>query len=215
MADKANTYTFKQPHRAVFLNVYEAKPYMKNGKPKGDPKFSATFTIPADSPELAPLKAAMAAVAKEKWPGRNLSELTFPISNGEKAMEKAKAKGKDGAFYKGMVVLKTSSKYAPVLSVLEKGAVKALDTDILKANYKGKFYNGCIGAAAINLVPYEGDQDEDGVAKDGITAYIQSFLWVKDGERIGGSNPAETFKDYAGQVSGADPFAAGDDEIPF
>lgn len=216
MSEKANTYTFKQPLRAVFNNLLEPKAFMKNGKPKGEPKYSATFTIPSTSPELATIKAAMIAAAKEKWPGRDLKELSFPLTSGEKAAEKAKAKGKDGSFYLGNVVLKTRSKFPPGLSVLNKGAILSLDTDVLKSQWKGKFYNGCFGAAALNFVAYEGDGGDEEGGKDGITAYLQSFLWTGDGERIGGQDAAEVFKDYAGKVTNADPFAGGgDDEIPY
>ena len=208
----SDTYTFKQPQRAVFLNLYEPKAYMKDGKAKGDPKYSATFVIPSTSPELDPLKKAAVAVARAKWPTRELRELVFPFTSGDKAMEKSAAKGKDGSFYKGGVVFKTRSKYPPILSVLNAGRIITLETDVLKAQWKSKFYNGCIGAAAVNFVTYEGDQGSDGV-----TAYIQSFLWTGDGERIGGRDQAEVFKDYMGQVSSEDPFGgdpAGDDPFP-
>lgn len=210
----SDTYTFKTPQRAVFINAFEPKAFMKDGKPKGDPKYSITFVIPPNTPELEGLKKAAAAAARAKWPTRNLSELAFPFTNGDRAAEKSAAKGKDGGFYKGQVVFKTRSKYPPTLSVIAGGKLIVLETDALKAQWKSKFYNGCWGVGAVNFVPYDGEND-----KDGITAYIQSFLWVKDGERIGGRDQAEVFKDYMGTVSNEDPFGGApgglDDEIPF
>jgi hypothetical protein len=203
-----HTHTFKTPVRAAFMTLFEPKPFMKDGKPKGEAKYSATFLIPETSPELAPLKSALAAAAQAKWAKRALSELKFPITSGAKMADKATAKSKDGSFYLGNVVLKTSSKYPPILSVLNNGAILTLDSDALKAQWKSKFYNGCMVAASVNLVPYEGDE-----GADGITAYVQSVLWVADGERIGGRDQAEVFKDYVGSVTAEDPF--GDDEIPF
>lgn len=214
---QANTYIFKQPQRAVFVTLYEPKPFMKNGKPKGEAKYSATFVIPTTSPELATLKAAMAAVAKEKWPGRDMKELAFPLTSGDKAFEKAAANDKDGSFYKGNVVLKARSKFPPALSLHSGGKFVKLDSDALKAQWKSKFYNGCMGAAVINFIAYEGDGDDEGgkSGKDGITAYLQAFHWTGDGERIGGLDAAELFKDYAGKATTDDPFAGGDGEIPY
>jgi hypothetical protein len=75
-----------------------------------------------------------------------------------------------------------------------------------------KFYNGCYVVASLNFVPYEGDDD------DGVTAYLDAVLWVKDGPKIGGVSAAEAFKGYIGTVSGEDPTGGQstlDDEIPF
>ena len=208
MASKDNSYTFQSAVRAAFLTVFDPKAFMKNGKPTGELKYSATLLIPETSPELASLKAAMAEAARSKWATRSLGELKFPLTSGAKMAEKAAAKGKDGSFFSGNVVLKTSSKFPPVLSILQNGRIITLDSDALKAQWKSKFYNGCMVAVSVNFVPYDGQGDADGV-----TAYIQSVLWVGDGERIGGKDQAEVFKSYVGSVTNEDPI--GDDEIPF
>jgi hypothetical protein len=210
---KENTYTFSAPQRALFLNVFDPKSFMKNGKPAGEPMYSATFAIAPDSPEVDPLKKAMVAAARAKWPTVDLKSLHFPLQSGQKAAEKAAARGKDASIYKDVMILKTRSKFQPALAVLTGGKIVPLDTDTAKAQWKSKFYNGCYGGAMIALVAYEGDDDEKG-----ITAYLQSFLWTKDGPRIGGLDPAEAFKSYVGTVSNADPFggeAPADDDIPF
>lgn len=203
-----HSYTFTVPTRGLFLNVFEPKAFMKGGKPKGDPKYSALLLIPETSPDLAGVKAAMAEAARSKWASRALNELKFPITSGAKMTEKAVAKSKDGSFYAGTVALKTSSKFPPVLSVLQEGRIITLENDALKAQWKSKFYSGCQVAASVNFVPYEGDEGDDGV-----TAYIQSLLWVADGERIGQADQTEVFKNYVGQKTNVDPL--GDDEIPF
>lgn len=209
MTDKQDlSYTFREPVRAFFLTVFEPKPFMKDGKSKGEPKFSVRLGIPNESSEVEAMKAKMAEAARAKWPSRPLAELKFPITFGEKAAEKSAAKKKDGKFYLGNVVLTARSKYPPVLSVLEGGKIVTLDSDGLKAKYKNKFYNGCYVAASVNFVAYEGE-----MGADGVTAYIQSVLWVKDGERIGGRDQAEVFKSYMGTTTDEDPM--GDDEIPF
>jgi len=203
-----HSYTFQVSTRGVFLSVFEPKAFMKNGKPKGEAKYSATLLIPETSPDLAPMKAVMASAARSKWADRPLGELKFPITTGAKMAEKATARGKDGSFYSGNVVLKTSSKFPPIASIIQGGRIITLDSDALKAQWKSKFYSGCQVAASVNFVPYEGDEGADGV-----TCYIQSILWVGDGERIGQKDQADVFKSYVGQQTNVDPL--GDDDIPF
>lgn len=203
------SYTFNEAVRGVYMSIFEPKTFQKNGKSVGDPKFSLLLLIPKESGEINGLKSKMAEAAKAKWPTRAMSELKFPISTGEKVAEKAKVKGKNRDFALGHLVLSTRSKFPPTISVLENGKIITLDSDALKAKYKGKFYSGSFVAVSVNFVAYEGDMGEDG-----ITAYIQSVLWVKDGERIGGGrDQSEVFKQYMGSTTDEDPL--NDDEIPF
>lgn len=208
------SFMFNVPVRGVYLNVFEAKAFKKNGKEVGEAKFGVTLMMEPDHPELKGLKAKMGEAAKAKWPSRPLSELKFPLSSGDKAAEKAKAKGKNRDFMKGLLVLTARSKFPPVLSVLENGKIITLESDMAKAKYKAKFYSGCVVAASVNFVAYDSDDGDDGV-----TAYIQSLLWVKDGERIGGRDQAEVFKSYQGTTTAEDPLAedagVADDEIPY
>lgn len=202
------SFTFNVPVRGVYLNVFDPKPFKKNGKEVGEPKFSITLMIPPDYSDLPGLKGKIAEAARSKWSTRALSELKFPLGSGDKAAEKAKARGKNRDFMKGLLVLTARSKYPPTLSVLEGGKIITLESDALKAKYKSKFYSGCFVAASVNFVPYDADDGDDGV-----TAYIQSLLWVKDGERIGGRDQDEVFKSYMGTTTAEDPL--GDDDIPF
>jgi hypothetical protein len=207
----ANThiFTFKVPTRGVFLNVFEPKSFMHNGKPTGEAKYGALLLIPETSPDLVPMKAVMAEAARSKWATRGMGELAFPLKSGAKMAEKATAKNKDGSFYLGNATLKTSSKFPPILSIIQGGKIITLDSDALKAQWKSKFYSGCQVAASVNFVPYE---DPKGL-QDGVTAYLQSLLWVGDGERIGQADQSEVFKSYVGQQTNVDPL--GDDDIPF
>lgn len=208
-ATKADlSFTFNEPVRGAYMNIFDAKAFKKNGKEVGDPKFGLTLMMEPDYSALPALKAKIAEAAKSKWPSRPMSELKFPLSSGDKAAERAIAKGKNRDFMKGKIVLTARSKYAPTLAVLEGGRIITLESDALKAKYKSKFYSGSFVAASVNFVPYEADDGDDGV-----TAYLQSLLWVKDGERIGGRDQAEVFKAYQGTTTAENPLA--DDEIPF
>lgn len=214
MTEKADgRYTFAAPVRMPFGNLITAVPVGQKGKAKGDPKFSGTFLLTLDSADLKAAKAKAAEVARARWPGRDLKELKFPFSDGEKRAEKSAKKGKDGSMFKGFVVLDARSKYPPQLAVLENGKVTSLEGAQRDIVGKQKFYNGCYVVPAVNFVPYDG-QAEDGVGNpDGVTAYLDMVLWYKDGERVGGGNAAEVFRGFAGNVTNEDPI--GNDEIPF
>jgi len=211
------SFTFNEATRGAYMNVFNAQPFKKNGKEVGDPKYGVTLMMEPGYAGLAALKAKLTEAAKSKWPTRDMKELKFPLTTGDRAADKAKAKGKDREFMRGHLVLTARSKYPPTLAVLENGKIITLESDALKAKYKSKFYSGCFVAASVNLVPYVGEEDDNGVSKDGVTAYIQSLLWVKDGERLGGTrDQAEVFKSYMGTTTEENPLAGDlDDEIPF
>jgi hypothetical protein len=218
MTDSAKAegrYVFTAPVRMPFGNLIVPVPVGRKGKAKGGPKYSGTFLLEPDSADLKALKAKAAEVARARWPGRDLKELKFPFTNGEKRAEKAKAVGKDGSFFNGTVVLDARSKFEPRLAVLEGKKVRDLEGAQRALEGKTKFYNGCYVVPQVNFVAYDG-QAEDGVGNpDGVTAYLDAVLWDKDGPRIGGSSAAETFKAYAGTVSGESAVEGADDEISF
>jgi len=212
-------YVFTTAVRMPFGNLITPVAVGKKGKAKGDPKYSGTFLIDTDSPDLAAAKAKAAEVARAKWPGRDLKELKFPFTLGDRRAEKSKAGGKDGSFFLGKVVLDARSKYEPRLAILAGKTVRDLTGAQVQTEGKTKFYNGCWVVPQVNFVAYDGQQEDDGHGHkignpDGVTAYLDAVLWVKDGERIGGASAAETFRAYAGSVSGEDP-TGGDDDIPF
>ena len=216
-ANTTGLFNFTAPAVLVFPNLFEAKKFKKNGKEAGEAKYGGTLILSPDHADLAALKARAIAVAKAKWPGRDLQadfkngELRMPWQSGDKLAEKRVKKltnaGKDddgkGDFQKGKVVIKTSSKYQPRLSVINAGKIVDLEESTFTA-HKSKFYSGTQVLAQVNLVPYDG-VGEDG--KDGVTAYLNMVLTLNKGERIGGSGPAasEVFKGYVGNVTDEDP----------
>lgn len=213
-----NGYVFTEKVRAPFLTLITPEKVGKKGAGKGDPVFSLTCLIKPDSPDLKALKAAMVATAKEAFPGRALSELKFPFSNGADEAEKATANGKDGALFNGMVVFRCRSgaDKPPGLAILGPKGIEELhgaQRDILG---KQKFYGGCYVVPSVWIVPYKSGK-EGGIGEfSGVKAYISAVLWAGDGERIGGGSAAETFCGYAGSVSAEDPTGgASEDEIPF
>lgn len=214
-ASDLGRYALTKPTTMTFPNLLEARAVQNKGKPSGDPKYSGNFEFAADHPDLQAMKAKAVAVAKEKWPGRDIKELAFPFSSGDKLAEKAKLRGKDREFSKGKAVLTARSKYQPRLSIIEGGKVMDLEGDAIKAHGR-KFYSGTEVLAQVTFSAYEGV----GNNPDGVNAYLDMVLTLNRGTKLaGGASAAEVFKDYAGAVSAEDPTqgmgADLDDEIPF
>lgn len=194
-----------KPVRALFCNVMTARKFKKNGKEVGEAKYDATLVLDAD--DIKAVKDKAIAVAKAKWPSRDLKELKFPFKKAETVAAKQKARNKDVSIYTdGTFILSARSKYEPQLSYLDGKNVVEF-TEANRALAKSKFYNGCYVVAQLNFVPYEGDDD------DGVTAYLDQVLWVKDGPKIGGVSASEAFKGYIGTVSGEDPTGGEDNTL--
>lgn len=218
MAEEANEGLYVIERKLVtltFPNLIEPRAVTNNGKPSGEPKYSASLEFDLDHPDLAPLKAKAAAIAKARWPGRDLKELQFPFSDGNKLADKAKARGKDREFSRGKVVFVARSKFRPDLSVISNGKLLDLTDDAAVLAQQRAFYSGVQVSAQVTLKAYDGV----GNNPDGVNAYLDKVLSFNKGERVagGGRSAAETFKGYAGLVSNEDPTVGADldDEIPF
>jgi hypothetical protein len=213
---KKNVFAFSSEAPACFLNLFEAKAVVINGKDSGTPKFSANFLLDPESANAQTLRNVAIATAKEQWPGRALSGLKFPWENGDASADRAEARGKDRSFYRGKVVLISRSQIAPTLGVLNGKTIQQFEgNDDRRVSLKPKFYNGVLVLATFTLQAYQGV----GANPDGVTAYLDSVVSLNRGERIGGGSRdlAQTFSGYIGLQSGVDPTAGSDmdDEIPF
>ncbi len=208
-------YTLTAPVIAAHNHLFEAKPFMRNGKAQGEPKFGANLILDPSSEDFKAIKALVVRVAHAKWPGRDLKELKFPISDGTKLADKRKAKVKrdDAAFQRGKAVIAARSKYQPKLACILNG--KMVDVDSGNAAVcKPQFYNGVQVLARINFKAY----DEVGTNPAGVTAYLDMLLSTGKGERINlGASASDVFKGVVGQISNDDPTAGGDldDQIAF
>lgn len=219
MADKADsTYNLTTPVVMAHPNLFEARAFGPKGKESGNPKFSANLVIdPADPKQkidLDAMKAMAISVARARWPNRDIKELKFPFSNGDKLADKRAGKGKtDGDFQRGKVIIAGRSKYEPRLAVIENGKIVDLEGPARIAA-KSKFYFGCHVLATLNFQPYEGV----GNNPDGVTAYLNIVVSLNKGQRLsGGASAAETFKGYVGHTSAEDPTGGesiSDDDIP-
>lgn len=229
MAELNGVFDLTVPVVLAHPHLFEAVKFKRNGREQGEPKFGGSFVFEADNPDLAALKARAVALAKAKWPGRDIAadfkagKFKMPWSAGDKIVAKRVAKlqaaskqdDHKGDFQLGKVVVKSASKYAPRLAVIANGKIVDLDSTNTAA-FKGQFYFGVKVLAQFNIVPYDAVGD---TGLDGVTAYINLVLSTNKGERLsGGASAAEVFKGYVGSVSAEDPTAGTenlDDEIPF
>lgn len=222
------TYTFIAPVRTGFAHLLKAQPYKENGVEKGEPRYDATFIMEPDSADLAALKKLVIAELQAAYPGKTMVprrltqeqvdagavEVKLPWSDGTKSADKAKAATppKDQEFLRGKVALRAASKYAPALSAIVGGQIVTFGDDV-RAAQDGKFHAGSYVVPHVRLNVYPAREGKPG----GVSLWLNSVLFIKDGPRIGGGNNAtETFKGYMGSHTAEDPGTnALDDEIPF
>ena len=143
----------------------------------GDPKYSATFIIPKDHPDLPTLKRAFFEAGQESftsdfkagaWPkGYTCSLKDADVATdslGEILAEKNSA-------YKGCHILEANSAKRPIAINRNKAAVTEDD---------GIIYSGCYVNASLGISGYT-----YGKVKKGVKAYLNGVQFVKDGERFG------------------------------
>lgn len=143
-----------------------------------DAKYSATFIIPKDHPDLAAVKRAMFEAGQEEfaadfgkpgaWPKGytcSLKDADVALdSNGEVLAEKQPT-------YAGCYVLEANSTRRPVAIDRRKAAVTEDD---------GVIYSGCYVNASLAAAGYT-----YGKVKKGVKCYLNGVQFVADGERFG------------------------------
>jgi hypothetical protein len=148
-----------------------------------DAKYSATFIIPKDNPDLPALKRAMFDAGKESFPS-DFTGTGWPKgytcslkdadkdtdSNGEPLADKQPA-------YKGCYILEANSTRRPLVVGRKKEAITEDD---------GIIYSGCYVNASVAAAGYT-----YGKVKKGVKCYLNGVQFVKDGERFGADASAD------------------------
>jgi len=216
--------TFKSTKPAIlnFPQLDQAKKYKDPAT--GTVADKAYFTLQAvfskDHPDIAKIKAAAVAVAKEKWPGRDIGQdykngtIGMPWELGDAKIaelnDKANKKGKKapntehlvGAF---ILKAKTGEDKPPILTLIENGTALILDNATLVAQNKNKFYSGVEALLVLNF------RAGTFAKRDYVTAYIRQVTSLNIGKKLVGGE-VETFADYVGKETTENPL---NDEIPF
>jgi hypothetical protein len=196
------------PTPMVYVALAKPKPYIdpKTKKERGEPKFQATFLLPADHPELKPIKDLAIKIARAAWQDVDLKSVIWPFKSGSEYAAKRDAEGKkNNEIFAGKVMLKASSKFQPRLSGTENGQFCDYEGASLEKALP-KFFAGAEVLFQANLVANEVD------GKRSVTAYLNMIYSTGNGKRVGGGRPAsEVFKGYAGHTTEENP-TAGDTE---
>lgn len=216
MANVQEIVEFKsfKPWTGTFLNL--DKPRTVSKSPNEKAKFSANFEIDKDDPEIARLKAAIVACAREKWPALDVGaaiasgKFGIPLSSGDKladrAAEKSAAVGKQRLreWSRGKMVLSARSEFLPPVTIIENGQVVVLDDEQAIARAKHKFfYTGVNVLFAVRLNAYDG---VGATGLPGVNAYLAAVESLGTGTPlIARRDPTERFSEYRGLASQEDP----------
>ncbi len=206
------TYFMNEP--GTFMQ-YDSLTKATAYKGKGKEKFGAEFVLAPDHPDVAPMKALAAKLAREEW-GDNVDFATieWPFKNGNKLSEKRIANGKAGDLYAGKVVMRPRSDFAVELSWRENGKTIAVqsDTDAAKSQVNQRFYRGVLALGGFTFKAMTVDE------RKFVTCYLNKVYSTGEGKRVGGGQSAEdAFKGYIGRAKTEDPTKGrvADDDIPF
>lgn len=241
MAEKqtSSVVVITAPFIISFPNLLVAKPYMENGKPKGDPQYTfegiselATLAdwqqVNKDTGEfdVINVEKRLVALAKEQW-GEDFSVkdsvkhggLSWPFKSGDK---KADEKGEKGEHYRGKKFWRAKAlaeingtPNSPDLWVAVDGSIERLVRGTTAGDQRitQLFYGGAVCTAELGAVAGETAQGKY------VTLYANAVVFQEDGPRLGGGSNIERMYGVKGGQSAIDPTKGMnkdlDDEIPF
>lgn len=223
------------------------KPYVnqETGQEQGEPVYSfeglsATDDLGAwdilEKDAAEPVKGGvekrLIALAKEMWGSDfNCAEavkhggLKWPFKSGD---AKAEAKPGKAEHYRGkkfwrakaLAEINGTPNEPSLYEAASDGKIKRLvkSTEDGRRRMNDLFYGGAICTAELNCRPNEVD------GRKFLTFYVNSVIFEKNGERLGGGNNAERMRGLVGGKTHTDPTAGmdndladggDDDEIPF
>lgn len=152
-----------------------------------DPKYSASWIIPKDHPQVKALKDAINKALDEKFPGKRKpggpwpSNMHSPLSDGDDQAE-------EHPEYAGCYVLKSSSKNRPVVMGRKKEALAEED---------GVIYSGCYCNASLAAAGFEFEK-----LKKGVTVYLNGVQFLRDGDRLAGYDASNDFEELDDEDGG-------------
>ena len=141
-----------------------------------EPKFSATFIIPKDHPDLPAVKKAFFEAGQESFPSDFTSVwprgFTCSLKDADKETNSmGEVLAEKNESYKGCYILEANSTRRPL--TLDRRKAQVTEED-------GIIYSGCYVNASLAAAGYT-----YGKVKKGVKAYLNGVQFVKDGERFG------------------------------
>lgn len=152
-----------------------------------EPKYSATWIIPKDSPQIRTIKEAIVKALDDKFPGKRKngvwpSAMHNPLKDGDEMAD-------EHPEYAGSYALRASSKNRPLVMGRRKEMLAEED---------GVIYSGCFCNASLAAAGF------DAQAKKGVTVYLNGVQFVQDGERLAGFDASGDFEDLDSYEDGDD-----------
>ena len=183
-------------------------------QPADTAKYDSGILLRPDHPDMPALRQLFVEVATQRWPGRALNTLAFPLKVGDQVADNAKAKAKDAEYARGYFVIQARSKFPPRLSAVVNGQLIVFEDDAQRASAAPYFYDGVQAYVQINFFTYDGV----GANPDGVSAGLNVINSLNQGDRLKlgsvTSNPTEIFSGLAGHISMVDPTKRGDGGVP-
>jgi Protein of unknown function (DUF2815) len=212
--------------RLSFPNLMKPRGFVDKAKGiTAPPTYSSDFLMePADLDNFQVLK-------EDKWDKKNLKVilaeaargawgqdydlkgaiqhggLKWPIKDGNAIAEKRRAAGKkhdEVTVGKVIISAKSKEEYAPALFVLDAGKAVTLDRQKDADRINKLFVGGMYVIAGLALRANETPQGRF------LNMYLNSVLYIRPGERIGGIDPSTMFADIEGGEAAFDPTAGAD-----
>lgn len=228
------------PFILSYPKLLKAEPFIdpETRQPKGAPVYSFEALSAIDELDwnildrekdefaVGSVEKRCVQLAREKW-GADFDVvaavthggLSWPFKSGDKQADKKGAKAehyRGKKFWRGKALAEINgSPNEPTLYYSDEGGlVKILrSTEAGKQRISELFYGGAICTAELNAVA--GTTGENKY----VTFYVNSIVFEKDGERLGGGSQIERLRGVKGGESATDPSVGMktdlDDEIPF
>lgn len=142
------------------------------------------------------LKQAIVGIAKKKFGDQvNLGALKLGLKDGDKSLHSQT--GQPYAGHAGHWALAIGTKFAYAAVMKPPGSNTVL---IPQEQLESKLYSGAWVIVNIEIKAYDFPDDKTGMRVKGVYSYLQSLLWVKDDDALGGgkADPNSAFEGIAG-----------------
>lgn len=187
-----NNYRFTVENaRLAFPKLWKAEA----GPDGGKPNFSAAFIFPKDHPIIPKIKAAMVALAKEKW-GQHAEVIYKGMAAGDKLALQDRDKKAQYEGYAGNLFINARNASRP--TVVDRNKVQLTEAD-------GKPYAGCYVNGLIELWA------QDNKWGKRINATLRGVQFVRDGDAFSAGAPPASEDEFGdlGDQGGATGAATG------
>lgn len=176
--------------RLAFPNLFE--PTTVNGE--GKPRYSATFILPAEHPQLDEIRKKIEAVAREKWKDKAAGILTSLYKTGKVALHDGDEKAQYDGFAGNLFIS---------ASAQENAAPTVIDRDRSPLTQRSdRPYPGCYVNASLEFWA------QDNAYGKRINAQLRGVQFLRDGDSFSAGRPASSdeFEDVS-EGADAEDFA--------